>query len=146
MFTLLSTKHKLFLLTPAIFSSLLSGAVAPFMTYVVGKAFDAFASYPLLPSNQTQESKDKLLRSVGIASLELLALGVASLALASLTSFLWIWTGEINVLALRRRVFWAVRAKEMSWFDKNVGGEESAAGLMAKFARFVLPKRKSKQN
>jgi len=42
MFSLLDARHKLFLLLPAIFASLLSGAVAPFMTYVVGKAFDAF--------------------------------------------------------------------------------------------------------
>ncbi|SRR6266545_4278374 len=137
-FTLLRPKHKLLLLTPAIFSSLLSGGIAPFMTYVIGKAFDAFASYPLI-SNPTESDKSNLLRNVGIASLQLLALGVASLAMATLTSFLWIWTGEVNVLALRRRVFWAVRGKEMVWFDRNVGGgEESAAGLMAKFARLVF--------
>ena len=105
MFSLLDARHKSFLLLPAIFASLLSGAVAPFMTYVVGKAFDAFASYPFIQSLATQADKNNLLRGVGIASLQLLALGVASLILASITSFLWIWTGEVNVLALRKRVF-----------------------------------------
>jgi ATP-binding cassette subfamily B (MDR/TAP) protein 1 len=108
------------------------------MTFVVGKAFDAFAQY------QTSFSKHELLKGVGIASLELVALAVASLALGSLTSFLWIWTGEVNVLALRKRVYQAVTNKEIVWFDLNMGTADDsqdsigAGGLMAKFSRFVF--------
>ncbi len=115
LFSLLSRKHRLFLLFPAILSSLVAGGIAPFMTYVVGKAFDAFARY------QASFSKHELLKGVNIASLELVALAVASLALGSLTSFLWIWTGELNVLALRKRVYEAVTNKEIVWFDLNMG-------------------------
>ena len=58
--------------------------------------------------------------------------------MASITNFLWIWTGEINVLTLKRQVFGAVTNKKMEWFDRNVsGGDDSAAGLMAKFSRHV---------
>lgn len=137
LFSLLSRRHCLVLLLPAILSSFVAGGIAPFMTYVVGKAFDAFADH------QISLSKQELLRGVGIASLELLALAVASLALGSLTSFLWIWTGELNVLALRKRVYEGVTSKEVVWFDLHMGTDDDskdsigAGGLMAKFSRRV---------
>ncbi|KAF9531038.1 P-loop containing nucleoside triphosphate hydrolase protein [Crepidotus variabilis] len=65
------------------------------MNLVVGQAFDAFAKYPLTP-NPPQCAKDALLRGVGMAAIELVGLAVGSLALGSLTSGLWIWTGEVN--------------------------------------------------
>ena len=101
---------------PAIFSSILSGGIAPFMTYVVGQAFNAFAQFPLTP-NPPQSAKSTLLHDVGIAALELLGLAFGSFALGSLTSSLWIWTGEMNVVALRKRVYTAVTQKDMVWLD-----------------------------
>lgn len=103
------------------------------MTYVIGQAFDAFAQFPLGP-NPPQEAKDGLLHSVGLAAIELLALAVGSLALGSVTSSLWIWTGERNAMALRRAVYRSVANKDMVWFDTHLG-EQDAGGLMAKFTR-----------
>ena len=57
----------------------------------------------------------------GIAALELLGLAFGSFALGSLTSSLWIWTGEMNVVALRKRVYRAVTQKDMVWFDTKMG-------------------------
>ena len=148
LFSQLSPRHRLLLLFPAILTSLIAGGIAPFMTYVVGQAFDAFAQFPLTP-NPPQSDKSTLLHNVGIAALELLGLAVGSLALGSLTSSLWIWTGERNVMALRKRVYRAVTQKDMVWFDTKMGAEGNlqssdseqgplgAAGLMAKFTRFV---------
>ncbi|KAG6814573.1 hypothetical protein H0H92_000101 [Tricholoma furcatifolium] len=142
LFSLLPTRYCLFLLLPAVFSSLIAGGIAPFMTYVVGQTFAAFAQYPL--TNPTQEDKDQLLHGVGIAAIELVALAVGALTLSSITSCLWIWTGERNLLAIRRRVYDAVTSKDMVWFDAKLGaGSEStqdqgplgAGGLMAKFTR-----------
>ncbi|PPR00099.1 hypothetical protein CVT24_008957, partial [Panaeolus cyanescens] len=149
LFSLLSRRHVCLLLVPAVFSSLVSGGIAPFMTFVVGQAFDAFAKYPNSPASPdfppTKEAKDALLKGVGIAALQLLGLAVGSIALGSVTSSLWIWTGEVNVRALRRLVFRSMMIKDMSWFDTNMGssGEASddsngpvgAAGHMAKFSR-----------
>lgn len=120
------------------------------MTFVIGQAFDAFAKFPLT-ANPPQAAKDALLRTVGIAALELVGLAVGSLALGSVTSSLWIWTGEVNVGALRRKVYRGVMSKEMGWFDSRMGsldgaeaqvasGDDSegpvgAGGLMAKFTR-----------
>ncbi|KAF9531240.1 P-loop containing nucleoside triphosphate hydrolase protein [Crepidotus variabilis] len=144
LFSLLSRRHALFLLCPAILSSLVAGGIAPFMTLVVGQAFDAFAKYPLTP-NPPQSAKDALLRGVGMAAIELVGLAVGSLALGSLTSCLWIWTGEVNVLAVRKQVYEGVTGKEMVWFDTHMGASDSqmagedgpigAGGLMAKFSR-----------
>jgi ATP-binding cassette subfamily B (MDR/TAP) protein 1 len=149
LFSQLSSRHRLFILLPAILSSLLSGAIAPFMTLVVGQAFNAFAQFPLTP-NPPQSAKNILLHKVGIAALELLALAIGSFVLGSVTSSLWIWTGERNVMALRKRVYSAVTRKDMIWFDTKMGAEATvqsadgeqgplgAGGLMSKFTRFVL--------
>jgi ATP-binding cassette, subfamily B (MDR/TAP), member 1 len=129
-------------------SSILSGGITPFMTYVVRQAFNAFAQFPLTP-NPLQSANSTLLHNIGIAALELLGLDFGSFALGSLTSSLWIWTGEMNVMALRKRVYRAVTQKDMVWFNTKIGAEgtvQSAdgeqgplgvGGLMSKFTRFI---------
>ena len=152
LFSLISRKHFLCLIVPAIFSSLIAGGIAPFMTFVVGQAFDTFAQFPLTP-NPPQAAKDALLRGVGLAALELIGLAFGSLALGSITSCLWIWAGEINAISLRKAVYTAVTQKDMVWFDMHMGATEGtvqattednqqgpigAGGLMAKFSRCVV--------
>ncbi|KAH7926936.1 hypothetical protein BV22DRAFT_1194028 [Leucogyrophana mollusca] len=144
LFSFLTPRRKLVLLAPAALSSLVAGGIAPFMTYVVGQSFNAFAAFPLT-SNPPQSAKDALLHGVGLAALELVALGIGALLMSSITSSLWIWTGEHNVEELRRRVYHAVTTKKMEWFDLRVGADGvqdtsadapiGAGGLMAKFAR-----------
>jgi len=148
LFSLMSRRDMFFFLVPAILVSLISGGVAPFMTIAVGQAFDAFAKFPL--SNPTQEDKDKLLRGVGISALTLLALAIAALVLSSVTSSLWIVTGERNLRALRCRAYHVITNKEMVWFDNRMGSDDSvnaangedgpigAAGMMAQFVKCAL--------
>jgi len=152
LFSLVSRKHVLCLILPAILSSVIAGGIAPFMTFVVGQAFDTFAQFPLTP-NPPQSAKDALLRGVGLAALELIGLAFGSLALGSITSCLWIWAGEINAISLRKAVYTAVTQKDMVWFDTHMGATEGtveataednqqgpigAGGLMAKFSRCVF--------
>lgn len=150
LFSFLTPRRKLVLLTPAILSSVATGAIAPLMTYAVGQSFNAFAAFPLTP-NPPQSAKDALLHGVGIAAIELVALSVSALVMSSVTSSLWISTGEYNVVELRRLVYQSVVNKDMSWFDLRMGIDGSApaghvedtsedspvgaGGLMAKFAR-----------
>jgi len=150
LFSFLTPRRKLVLLAPAVLSSVATGGIAPFMTYAVGQSFNAFAAFPLTP-NPSQSAKDKLLHGVGIAAIELVVLGISALVMSSITSSLWISTGEHNVVELRRRVYQSVVSKEMSWFDFRMGIDGSASagqmqdtsedapigagGLMAKFAR-----------
>ncbi|KAF8965780.1 P-loop containing nucleoside triphosphate hydrolase protein [Flammula alnicola] len=114
-------------------------------------SFSSSSPPPLTPLPNTldpqppQSAKDALMHGVGMAALELVGLAVGSLALGSLTSCLWIWVGEINVMAVRRRVYASVTRKDMVWFDLHMGNSEDggaegegvvgAAGLMAKFSR-----------
>ncbi|KAF8452773.1 P-loop containing nucleoside triphosphate hydrolase protein [Boletus edulis BED1] len=148
LFSFLTPRRKLVLLTPAVASSVAAGGIAPFMTYVVGQSFNAFAAFPLIP-HPSQAAKDALLHGVGRAALELVALGIGALLMSSVTSSLWIWTGEWNVVELRRKVYHAVVHNQMEWFDRqtgssnptnvqDMGGEGApigAGGLMVKFAR-----------
>ncbi|KAJ7119608.1 P-loop containing nucleoside triphosphate hydrolase protein [Mycena epipterygia] len=140
LFSLLSRTQRFLLLLPAIISSVFSGAIAPCMTIVIGHAFDAFSKFTTPP--QSPDAKGLLLHRVGFTALQLIALAIGSFALSSLTSYLWILTGEHNVLALRQRVYASVAAKDMVWFDldeKEVGNEDEgplgAGGLMAQFTR-----------
>ncbi|KAG9121465.1 hypothetical protein FRC07_002574, partial [Ceratobasidium sp. 392] len=138
------------LLLPAIFISLLSGGIAPFMTRVIGQAFDAFAAFPspeaqlLLSPSDLEAAKSKLLKDVGITAVQLLALAGGSLLLSSAMSCLWIWVAERNVMRLRRRIYEAVSTRQMEWFDAQMAQSEEqedgtdvsgAGGMMAKFAR-----------
>jgi len=150
LFSFLTPRRKLVLLAPAVASSIAAGGIAPFMTYVVGRSFNAFAAFPLTP-NPPQSAKDDLLHGVGLAAIELVALGFAALVMSSVTSSLWIWTGEHNVVELRRQVYRAVVHMQMEWFDRRMGADDAspapgvqdasssapigAGGLMAKFAR-----------
>ncbi|KAL5520889.1 HST6 [Sanghuangporus sanghuang] len=144
LFSLLSRRDLLVMVLPAILSSLVAGGIAPFMTLVVGSVFDQFSKFPL--SGATDEDRDELIKGVGIAASELVALAVGAIALGSVTSALWISTGERNVMRLRNGVYRAVSGRDMEWFDLKMGAEESdvhfegegpigAGGLMAKFNR-----------
>ena len=117
----------------------------PFVSFPSIAAFDAFAAFPTTP-DPSAAAQHALLSGVGLAALELVALAVGALALSSITSSLWIWTGERNLVAVRKRIYSAVTRKDMVWFDTKMGSEESvqsvegngpigAGGLMANFAR-----------
>lgn len=150
LFSLVSRRHCFLLLLPAFISSVVAGGIAPFMTFVIGQSFDAFASFPLTP-NPPQSAKTALLHRMGLAALELVGLAIGSLLLSSVTSCLWIWTGEHNAMSLRKKVYAAVTQKDMVWFDTKMGAEGNvtsaedeqgpmgAGGLMAKFTRYAQP-------
>lgn len=147
LFSLLSRRDLLLFLLPAVIFSMIAGAIAPFMTLVVGNVFNTFAQFATT-SAPSQEAKATLLHGVGISALELVGLSAGALILSSLTSWLWILTGERNTRILRKRVYESVAGREMTWFDLKMGSEGSvqttegdgpvgAGGLMAKFARYV---------
>ncbi|KAJ6558138.1 P-loop containing nucleoside triphosphate hydrolase protein [Mycena capillaripes] len=145
LFSLLSRHQRLFILFPAIISSVFAGGIAPFMTIVIGHAFDAFSKFSAPPISSSGTPKDLLLQRVGTAALQLIGLAIGSFTLSSLTSYLWILTGEHNVLELRKRVYASIAAKDMMWFDTRVSEEQGvsddeqgpvgAGGLMAQFTR-----------
>jgi ATP-binding cassette subfamily B (MDR/TAP) protein 1 len=144
LFSLLSRRDRYLFLLPAFVFSVVAGGVAPFMTLVLGNVFQTFAKFAVIESPSPHD-RAQLKHDVGISALELLALAAGALALSSLTSFLWILTGERNSIMIRRKVYASVSSREMTWFDTKMGAEDGsqsegdgstgAGGLMAKFAR-----------
>jgi ATP-binding cassette, subfamily B (MDR/TAP), member 1 len=123
LFSLIPRHRFLILTVPAMLCSMASGGIAPFMTIVIGQAFNAFAQFPS-SSSATAVEKSTLIEKVGISCLELIALAVGSIALGSLTSCLWIWVGETNAMNVRKAVYQSVIGKEMAWFDAHMGAGE----------------------
>ena len=147
LYSLVSQRDAFLFLLPALAAAVIAGSVAPFMTFVVGQAFDTFAKFPT--SDPTPEDKAALRHGVGIAAIELVALAAGTLAMSSITSALWVTVGERNVLRLRKKVYEAISNHDLEWFDKGMGSEEQstsaegedsvgAGGLMSKFARYVF--------
>ncbi|KAI9448648.1 P-loop containing nucleoside triphosphate hydrolase protein [Russula earlei] len=143
LFSLLSRRDISLFLLPAFILSVVAGGVAPFMTLVLGNVFDTFAKFCRIQS-PSPEDRSTLKHEIAISALELLALAAGALALSSLTSFLWILTGERNSMTIRQKVHASVSNREMAWFDNKMGtadgtqtegdGSSGAGGLMAKFA------------
>ena len=144
LFSLLSRRDLYLYLLPAFVFSMVAGGVAPFMTLVLGNVFQTFAKFAAIES-PSPDDRAKLKHDIAISALELLALAAGALALSSLTSFLWILTGERNSMMIRQKVYASVSNREMIWFDTKMGAEDGsqsegdgstgAGGLMAKFAR-----------
>ena len=144
LFSLLSRRDLYLFLLPAFVLSVVAGGVAPFMTLVLGNVFQNFAKFARIES-PSSDDRAKLKHDIAISALELLALAAGALALSSLTSFLWILTGERNSMMIRQKVYASVSNREMTWFDTKMGAEDGsqsegegstgAGGLMAKFAR-----------
>ncbi|EJU01500.1 P-loop containing nucleoside triphosphate hydrolase protein [Dacryopinax primogenitus] len=134
LFSALSTKDKCTLLFPAICISLVLGGSAPFMTQVIGEAFDAFANFPV--TGATSADASTLFRSVGITSAELGGLAVGVMAVSCTGSSLWVRCSERVCRTIRERVFVSVVGREMQWFDMQAtqeGGDINAGGMQAKF-------------
>lgn len=94
---------------PAILTSLAAGAVAPFMTHVIGQAMAIFAS----SSDADADARHHLMHTMSVVALEFVGLAIGSLALSSLMSTFWVWVGERIVKRLRHEVFLAATSREI---------------------------------
>jgi len=102
----------------------------PFMTHVIGQVFDAFAQFPL--SDATSQDKAALRHDVGIAAIELVALAAGAIAFRSVTSAVWIATGERNVMRLSKKVREAVTTREVEWSGAKMGAAVLPCGKVCK--------------
>ena len=108
------------------------------MTYVIGKSFDSFAQYAVIPNPHTSD-KAELLRQVGFDGLMLIGLAIGTFTLGTITSRFWIQAGELNTLALRKKVYQEIVGKDLTWFDTHMGVKakdpKGAGGLGARLSR-----------
>lgn len=136
LFSLFSKWDLFVLVLPATIAALAAASIPPFMTIVIGDAYDVFSRYQstLAPNSSDHAA---LLQGIGLAALEFCAMGVGALFLSAVMSALWIWVGEKNVMYLRRLVYDSVAGREMEWYDRNTDDKEGAVGaggLMSQFA------------
>ena len=129
---------------PGFLCSATAAAVQPFMSKIIGEAFDVFVRYPLDPALATAGDKDALMKGITTSTLKLVGAGLAALVLNYAKGALWARNGELVVDRLRKAVFDGVQSKGMTWFDTGMGLREEdreegesigAGGLMAKFTK-----------
>ena len=141
LFSLLPRRDLYLVLLPAFVLSMVAGVVAPFMTLVISNVFDTFTEFCRIPSPSSSD-RANFKHDIAISALELLLLAAGSLALNSLTSFLWILTGERSSLMIQQKVYSSVTRREMAWFDAKMtevaSGFTGAGGLMVGFGWYVF--------
>lgn len=143
LFSLFTTTDIFALILPAVLASLTAACIPPFMTIVVGDAYNVFSKYQSTPTPSAHD-KTLLVEGIGLAAMEFCAMGGGALILSAVMSSLWNWAGEKNAMYLRRLVYDAVSSKTMEWYDKNADEKATgdvavgAGGLMTQFASYVL--------
>jgi ATP-binding cassette subfamily B (MDR/TAP) protein 1 len=136
-------RHDLYLVVlPAFILSMVAGVVAPLTTLVISNVFNVFTEFCRITSPSSSD-RENFKQDIATSALELLFLAAGSLALGSLTSFLWILAGERNSFILQQNIYASVSRREMAWFDAKVteGNPDSstgAGGLTAGFVRCVV--------
>jgi ATP-binding cassette subfamily B (MDR/TAP) protein 1 len=131
-------------LLPAIVVGIASSLIQPFMSIVIGDAFEIFSSYPMSSSVATAEQRQALISGVDGTCIKLAIAGGIAAVSNYLGQALWQRHGEALTARLREAVYLGVQGKKMEWFDMGMGlnedeGEDGetvgAGGLMAKFTR-----------
>jgi ATP-binding cassette subfamily B (MDR/TAP) protein 1 len=137
-------KDYLVCFLPALACSITAALVQPFMSKIIGEAFDVFVRFPLDARGATSADKDALMKGITTTTIELVGAGAAALVLNYAKGALWARHGEMVVDRLRKAVFDGVQEKGMTWFDMGMGMREEdqeegetvgAGGLMAKSTR-----------
>lgn len=142
--SLSNRKDFLLILLPATVLSIAASLTPPYMSSVIGDAFEIFALYPLVTVNATQAQRDALNSGIREKSTLLAAAGLYAVVINYAKTVMWQWHGEMIAGKLRQKVFEGVQTKRMEWFDLGMGLREDdtidgetigAGGLMAKFTK-----------
>ena len=142
LFSLLPRRDLYLVVLPAFLLSMVAGVVAPLTTLVISNVFNVITAFCRTPSPSSSD-RANLKHDIVTSALELLFLAAGSLALGSLTSFLWILAGERNSFVLQQYIYASVSRREMAWFDAKMtgGGPDNSTGagrLTAGFVRCVF--------
>lgn len=150
----LSTRKQIYMWTiPGLITSAASAAILPYITIVIGQAFDSFARYLAVAAETSSPTvldpaKKQFIDEQLVVFATLSGLAVGSIFATWITLALWNVNAEITVRALRRYIFADVGLKSLEWFDLGMGmgrnqegasaddGEGgSSAGLTGRYAR-----------
>lgn len=155
LFSLSPPLSNLSIVGPAVFFSVVAGAIPPYMTELIGSAFQGFSDYtittysPTLTPAQLATAKLVLLESVKMSAIKFSALGFGTFIISGLSFAFWTINGERTAKALRLEVFNGIGGRSMAWYDLGMGMNEEneeemaaegssgqgAGGLMGRFAK-----------
>ncbi|MBW0499642.1 hypothetical protein O181_039357 [Austropuccinia psidii MF-1] len=125
-FSFTAKRDYLLLLLPATLGSVFSGLLPPYMTIMIGDAFQSFTDYTVStidPSNNladVQKAKDLLRHQIGVVAIKLVCLGAATFFLSLLTHTLWAINGSKITQKLQIAIYDSVSQKELGWFEKGM--------------------------
>ncbi|RIA92954.1 P-loop containing nucleoside triphosphate hydrolase protein [Glomus cerebriforme] len=109
-------------MTLGIFFSILSGLLIPFMTFLLGKIFDAFTD------KQTGDiTKQVFDQKISLLLLEFALLGAGSFVLVSLMLTFWMWTGERQSKKMKQIYFRSLLRMEIAYFESD---DVTSGGLL----------------
>ncbi|ODN99237.1 hypothetical protein I350_07396 [Cryptococcus amylolentus CBS 6273] len=147
LFAFTTWRDYLFVFVPGVVLSIIAALIQPYMSVVIGDAFEIFAAYPMVMSTVTETDKQTLKDGVRDTCIKLTIAGVLALVLNYCKGIVWTLYGETVANRLRGKVFRGVQDKSMKWYDMGMGmreeeqgeGKENdavgAGGLMTKFNR-----------
>lgn len=140
LYTVATVRERLLCLVPAVACALGAAMAQPYMTTLMGEAFNALAEYWF--STREQAHRDAMMRVERAVAVKITVLGIFACATTYAKNALWVAYGELTANRLRCMVFNGVQEKPMEWYDLGMGAAEpdetgavGAGGLMGKFAR-----------
>ena len=112
-----TTKANILVLVAGLLASLVSGAVSPAQSFVVGRVFDKIINY----AGGTVQKDDFIREEKNYVYYLLIISGVSWISLYLELAF-WIAFGELQAKSARDRLFHGLLEKEIEWYDLRKHG------------------------
>ncbi|KAL8933428.1 MAG: hypothetical protein Q9211_005792 [Gyalolechia sp. 1 TL-2023] len=112
-----TSRSHLLTLSLALILSVASGAVAPVLSYLLGKVFDCFTSF-----GGGKYGGPELIRRVAKYAIGLTGLGAASGLLHTGYFGFWLVFGELQAKSARDSLYAGMLEKDMEWYDMRKDG------------------------
>jgi ATP-binding cassette, subfamily B (MDR/TAP), member 1 len=119
----------LFILTPALALSALSGVLLPVVAIFMGKYFDALAKY-----GESTINDHELVQKVLVSIYGLIGVGAVTWLLKGGSFALWLVFGEMQAKNVRDTLFQSLLLKDLEWFEMRSSGVGSLLSRLQTYA------------
>ncbi len=153
MFSVLPREDWFFHVLPCVILAATSALVTPYMTVVIGEAFEIYSAFPTDVSTLQPGQGTAFIAAISTCAIKLAVAGAIGLVLNVAMIGWWVCLGEKVANCLRGKVYESVMGRSMAWYDLGMGMKATdsastvdgaatdsqeavgAGGLMGKFAR-----------
>ena len=129
LFNFTTKRHASIAILSCLFTVLV-GAVTPVQSYLLGRVFGIMAEYVAGTVTEAKFKKD-----VQTYNIVFVGLGTASWIFTSAFFFCWVVFGELQSRGARQRLFKALLARKMEWYDQRKDG---MGAMTTKLQSFVI--------